>query len=411
MTEVHRPGEGAQAAPKRSDGGSSVVILSTQHVRDLNTSRILQTLRENGPLSRAQLAAISGVRRGTIGAITKRLIEVNILEEQSITSDRRSGRPATPLWFGSRAALAGAIAVRGDEVAVAVVNARGDVLACDQAAVRSDDDAATIDRLIVGLFQTTARAYLDEIVKVGVSVPGVCDHKTGEVTACPQLPGLVGTHLVQAFRNELGVDAVVDDDSLGSALGEQWFGSGKGHESFVTLQTGFGIGAGIVVDGAIIRGPAGLSTEVGHTCIDRFGAICACGLRGCWETVASLSWVRQVAAEMKLEDSASLTIARLSHLAGDGDPKAAELLDRYAENVSIGLANLAQTLCVRRFILQGVAIQGGEALRRRIEAHTRARVLDSGGADVTIELSRMDDRADVLGAAAIALTKALPVRA
>jgi predicted NBD/HSP70 family sugar kinase len=411
MTEVQRPEEGAHGTSKLPDGGSSVVILSTQHVRDLNTSRILQTLREHGPLSRAQLAAISGVRRGTIGAITKRLIEVNILEEQSSKSDHRSGRPATPLWFGSRAALTGAIAVRGDEVEVAVVNARGDVLAGDRIGLRPDDDAATIDRLIVTLFQRTAGAYTNEIVKVGVSVPGVSDHRTGEVTACHQLPGLVGTHLVEAFKNELGVDAVVDDDSLGSALGEQWFGAGRGHESFVTLQTGFGIGAGIVLDGAIIRGPAGLSTEVGHTCIDRFGAVCACGLRGCWETVASLTWVRQVAAEMELEGSASLTIARLSELAGEGDPKATELLDRYAENISIGLANLAQTLCVRRFILQGVVIQGGEALRTRIEVHTRARVLDSRRADVTIELSKMDDRADVLGAAAIALTTALPVRA
>lgn len=411
MTDVESSGTQIREEPRLSKSGSSVVILSTQHVRDLNTSRILQTLREKGPLSRAQLAAMSGVRRGTIGAITKRLIELNILEEQANTSDRRSGRPATPLWFGSRAALAGAIAVRGDEVEAAVVNVRGDVLTSATTGLRPDDTPATIDRRIVTLFRRTAGAYIDEVLKIGVSVPGVCDHRTGEVTACHQLPGLIGTHLVEALHTQFGVGAVVDDDSLGSALGEQWFGAGKGHESFVTLQTGFGIGAGIVIDGEIIRGPAGLSIEVGHTCVDRDGPLCACGLRGCWETIASLGWLRQEAANAKLKGSGSLTIARLSELAGRGDHKATDLLDRYAENISIGLANLSQTLCVRRFILQGVATQGGESLRTRVEMQTRARVLDSRRADVTVELSQMDVRADVYGAAAIALTKALPVRA
>src|SRR4051794_3688588 len=224
-------------------GGVPVVILSTQHVRDLNTSRILQTLRENGPLSRAQLAAMSGVRRGTMGAITKRLIELNILEEHASASDGKSGRPATPLWFGSRAAMAGAIAIRHDEVEVAVINARGDVLARNQVGIDPDSGPEAIDHVVVDLFHLTASGFGDEIVKIGVSIPGVCDHATGEVTACSQLPGLVGTHLARALESGSGLETVVDDDSHGSALGEQWFGVGRGHASFETVQTGFGIGA------------------------------------------------------------------------------------------------------------------------------------------------------------------------
>jgi predicted NBD/HSP70 family sugar kinase len=399
------------ASRRATDGGARVVILSTEHVRELNTSRILQTLRESGPLSRAQLAAISGVRRGTIGAITKRLIDVNILEERQGSSEGKSGRPAIPLWFGSRAGLAGAIAIRHDELDMAIVNARGDILMRNVVAFDPDAVADVIDRTVVALFRKTSKDFRDEIVKIGVSVPGMCDQTSGEVTACPQVPGLVGSHLSEALEADTGVGTIVDDDSHGSALGEQWFGVGRGHPSFVTIQTGFGIGAAIVIDGTIIRGPAGLSTEVGHTCVDRFGTVCSCGLRGCWETIASVRWLREAAAECGLNDAGTITIATVAQLARAGNGSALKLIEQYAENVSVGLANLAQTLCIRRFILQGDAIQGGEELRRQIAVATQRRVFKSRHSNVTVELSQMADRAGVFGAAAIALAKALPVRA
>lgn len=388
-----------------------MVILSTQHVRDLNTSRILQTLRVNGPLSRAQLASMSGVRRSTIGAITKRLLEVNVLEEQESTLGGKTGRPATPLWFGSRAALSGAIAIRRKELEVAVVNVRGDVLAHEAGAISSTAGAAEIDRVAVDLFRRTASGFGAEIVKIGVSVPGVCDHVTGEVTACPELPALAGTHLVDALRADTGIAVVVDDDSLGSALGEQWFGGGRGHATFVTVQTGFGIGAGIVVDGTIIRGAAGFSAEVGHTCVDRFGAECSCGLRGCWETIATTRWLRKAAARIGLRGANRIGIGRLMRMAEGGDPDAVALVEEFADNISIGLANLAQSLCVGRFILQGDAIEGGEQLRRQIEVATRSRVFEPLRSALTVELSQMGDRAGIFGAAAIALDSALPISA
>ncbi|OJV26334.1 MAG: hypothetical protein BGO26_11180 [Actinobacteria bacterium 69-20] len=397
--------------PGPAGNGVPTVILSTQHVRELNTARILRTLRENGPLSRAQLAEISGVRRSTIGAITKRLMTLNVLEEREPAPDGARGRPATPLWFGSRAAPCGAIAISRDEIDVAVVNARGDILARNVSDLDPDVDVENIDRAVVTLLRETAKDFRGELVKIGVSVPGVADHTTGEITSCPQLPALVGTHLSEAISAGTGVTAVVDDDSHGSALGEQFFGGGRGHASFATIQTGFGIGAGIVIDGTIIRGPAGLSTEVGHTCVDRFGAVCNCGLRGCWETIAATGWVRQAAADAGLKDATSITIARLTALAQAGQKDAARLLEQYAENIGIGLANLAQTLCIQRFILHGHAIQGGEGLRRQIEAATQRRVLQARRAHVIVELSQMADRAGVFGAAAIALATALPVRA
>jgi predicted NBD/HSP70 family sugar kinase len=388
-----------------------LVILSTQHVRDLNTSRILQTLRVNGPLSRAQLASMSGVSRGTIGAITKRLLEVNVLEEQESTLAGKSGRPGTPLWFGRRAAMSGAIAIRRNRLEVAVINVRGDILAHEVSAVRPAADAAEIDRTAVGSFRRTAKGFVAEIVKIGISVPGVCDHATGEVIACPELPALVGTHLVDALRADTGIGVVVDDDSLGSALGEQWFGGGRGHATFVTVETGFGIGAGIVVDGTIIRGPAGFSAEVGHTCVDRFGVDCSCGLRGCWETIATTRWLRKAAARIGLKGANRIGIGRVIRLADGGDPDAVALVQEFADNISIGLANLAQALCVGRFILQGDAIEGGEQFRRRIEMCTQSRVFEPLRSSLSVELSQMADKAGILGAAAIALDSALPVSA
>jgi predicted NBD/HSP70 family sugar kinase len=292
-----------------------------------------------------------------------------------------------------------------------VINVRGDILAHEVGAIPSKAGAAEIDAAAVGLFRRAAEGFGAELVKIGISVPGVCDHLTGEVTACPELPALTGTHLVDALRAETGIAVVVDDDSLGSALGEQWFGSGKGHATFVTVQTGFGIGAGIVVDGTIIRGPAGFSAEVGHTCVDRFGADCSCGLRGCWETIATTRWLRTQASRIGLKGANRIGIGRLIRMADGRDPDAVALVAEFADNISIGLANLAQALCVGRFIVQGDVIEGGEQLRRQIEIATRSRVFEPLRSALTVELSQMGDRAAIFGAAAIALDSALPVSA
>lgn len=381
-------------------------LLSPSRVGDVNRSRVLQALCDRGPMSRAELAKFAGVTRATIGNIVQALIDSGLVEEgDPQTGLGRVGKPGRPVWFGPRAGLSGAAAIGAGTVEAALVNARGDVI---DSASRSFDPADKSAKGVIAATGDALRKVLpksDDVLGVGVAVPGVCDTATGSVLGSGQVPALRGTELVDALERRFVRPIVLDNDSRAQALGEKWFGEGRGLSTFVSVQTGHGLGVGVVLNGVVFRGPQGESGELGHTCVVADGgAPCRCGLRGCWETIATLRWLRAEASARKLSGATQMTAARLVAMAERSDA-AAGLLDRYAENLAVGLANLTLMLNPERLVLHGDVVAGGESLRALIEAKTKARVLPYLQDGVSVALSPLDQQAGLLGAAGLVLSE------
>ncbi len=380
-------------------------LLSPSRIGDVNRSRVLQLLCDRGPLSRAELAKLAGVTRATIGNIVQALIDGGLIEEgDTLTGVGRVGKPGRPVWFRPGAGRCGAVALHADSVEAAIVDARGEILDHASKALDGDgiDEAAIINATVASL-----RAVLpkrSEVLGIGVAVPGVCNPATGTVVASGQLPALAGRGLATALRRRFDQSVLLDNDSRAQALGEKWFGQGRGHPTFVSVQTGHGLGAGIVLEGIIFRGSRGLTGELGHTCIDAAGAACRCGLRGCWETIATLGWLRGEAGRRRLPGAARLDAAALMALATRSS-KADDLADCYAENLAVGLANLTQLLDPQLLILHGDVVGGGEELRRRVEEAVRRRALAYLRPTIRVVLSELDQRATLLGATGLVLSE------
>ena len=220
-----------------------------------------------------------------------------------------------------------------------------------------------------------------------------------------QVRALRGTGLVDALAGRFGVRVLVDNDARAQALGEKWFGQGRGVPTFASIQTGHGLGVGLVLDGRVYRGEHGQTGELGHTTVTLDGERCRCGLTGCWETVASLRWLRQEAKQRRLRGAAALDSGRLVAAAKAGSAGAARLLDDYAANLSVGMANLVQVLDPPLLILHGDVVAGGEELRRRVEDGVRERVLPHLRDGVRVVLSDLDQGAGLAGAAALVLSE------
>jgi predicted NBD/HSP70 family sugar kinase len=384
-------------------------LLSPSRVGDVNRSRVLQALCDHGPMSRAELAKMAGVTRATIGNIVQALIDANLVEEgQPQTGSGRVGKPGRPVWFGPRAGLCGAAAIGAGTVQAALVNARGDQVATSE---RAFDATDADQRGVISAVGDALRAVIDKrssehLLGIGVAVPGVCDTTAGSVVGSGQVPALQGTALADALGRKFGRHVVLDNDSRAQALGEKWFGEGRGLGSFVSVQTGHGLGVGIVVNGVLFRGVRGETGELGHTCVVADGgARCRCGLRGCWETIATLRWLRAEAAAVKLPNPSRMTASSLSALAEDGSRKAAGLLDSYADNLAVGLANLVMLLNPEKLILHGDVVGSGEPLRALIEDRTRARLLPHLRDELRVALSSLDQDAGILGATGLVLSE------
>ncbi len=392
----------AESTPTQVRQHEGPVLLTTHVIGDLNRSRILQAFCDHGPLSRADLARLAGVPRATIGVIIQGLLEDGLVEELEPDRDGKVGKPGRPLWFGPEAARSVAVGFDDTRVRAALINARGDRL--KEVAIALDTANASAKALLTAIEKAVRRVLPTggSVLGVGVVVPGVCDTNAGEVVGSAQLPGAVGTALWKALEVSLGLTVLVDNDARAQALGEKWFGEGRGLPTFASVQTGIGLGVGLVLGGQLYRGDDGRTGELGHTQVIPDGERCPCGLRGCWETVATLRWLRARAAVAGLHAPERTTTATLTEAGG---ATAEALLQDYAEHLAIGLANLVNLLGTRPVILHGDVVGGGEAMRARIEAATRKRCLGYLRDGVHLVLSGLDADAALLGAAGLVLSE------
>jgi predicted NBD/HSP70 family sugar kinase len=384
------------AADKQRPKTSS--LLSPRRVGDLNRSWVLRALTDHGPLSRSDLARSAGVTRATMGTIVQGLIDSGMLEEHDAVSRGAIGKPARPVWFAPGAGLAVAASITADSVEACLVDAAGTVRDRQRVALQDRDDPVAVADDVAAAVQRARRN--DQAVGVGVAVPGVCDMNRGQVLGSGQVPGAGGKAIFDTLTERVGLPVFIDNDSRVQALAERWFGLGRGVATFASLQTGDGIGVGLVLDEVIVRSRQGSAGEVGHTCVVPDGEQCTCGLRGCWETIATLGWLRREAEMSELPGADTMTCGSLTALAEKSEAAAA-LLDRYARNLSIGIANLNQVLSLELYIVHGDVLGGGEAFRAVLERYARARALTR----LSLKYSTLGDDATLLGASALVLSE------
>jgi predicted NBD/HSP70 family sugar kinase len=240
-------------------------------------------------------------------------------------------------------------------------------------------------------------------IGVGLAVPGSCDAVTGVVRGSTRVPGAVGAALTAGVASSFDLPVMIENDSRAQALAERWFGAGRGVPTFTSVQTGEGLGVGLVFGGRVHRGVDGSAGELGHTTVAVGGDRCICGLRGCWETIASLRWLRREARRAGLRGARTISCRSLTALAATGDARASALLAQYAMHLAVGIANLQQLLGPQHVILHGDALGGGEPFLALVTDAVRG--LSRG--PVVVTLSQLGDDAALLGAAAVVLAERL----
>lgn len=384
-------------------------LITPTRVGEVNRARILQALYQLGPQSRADLARALSVPRGTIQAIVQPLLDTGLLAEQDpVASSAAGGKPARPLWFASTAPPIVAGHLLPGLIRAGLVSADGQVLSTAEATFRAStrDSAAVIDLAADCLAEVIQQATTPPM-GVGIAVAGMVDVDAGTIVEINLAPGLHGAPLRRVVSERLDLPTHIDVHPRVQALGDLWFGAGRGRASFVSLYTGEAVGAGFVIDGRIHRGPAGLGGEVGHTTIDLAGERCRCGQIGCWETLATYRWLRPEAKRLGIPNASKLTAQRLERIGAAGSAKAEELLDRYARHLAYGIANLHQTLAPEVFILHGDAARAEDRFRAAIQTHARDLTPVHPGGQPTVVSSDPDGGATLLGAAGLVISQFL----
>jgi predicted NBD/HSP70 family sugar kinase len=377
---------------------------------ELNRARVLKTLYAHGPLARADLARLTGSTRATIGQIVQPLLDSGVLEEREpIASGPVGGKPRRPVWFSPTGSLFGAVCLLPGGVQVALVSASGEVASAVDIKLRARDGKQRVVDDIVGALDEVTRAAPGRLRGVGIAVGGMVDADTGTIVRMNLAPFLDGLPIGPAVAGRTGIASYVDGHPRAQALGDLWFGAGRGLPAFASVYIGAGIGAGFILNGSVYRGAGGAGGEVGHACVDYDGPRCSCGLRGCWELIATLRWLRKQAAGRGLPGPSRMTAARLAGLAERGDAAAAELIEEYGHNIAVGLANLQQTLAPGVFVVHGDPCGGGERLRAVVERELSGSAYPHPALAPRVLMAETDDLATLRGAACIVLSHQLDI--
>jgi len=260
-------------------------------VRRHHLSVVLGELVDRGPRSRAALAQRTGLTKATVSALVADLLDRGLVEELATPPAGRVGRPAIDVAASAGHVAGLGLAVDVDHVAAGVVDLTGRVRVLHRRP--SDNRAARLGTVLDRLRRVAARALGDAeaegmaCVGGALSLPGLVD-PAGTLLVAPNLgwTAIAGDDLVARLGLPAGIAVTLDNEANLAARAELRFGAGRDLSSFVHVSAGVGIGAGVVLDGRLVRGAHGFAGELGHVVVDRTGRPCACGSRGCLETIA-----------------------------------------------------------------------------------------------------------------------------
>jgi glucokinase len=181
--------------------------------------------------------------------------------------------------------------IGGTKVAAGLVDHSGAIVAQSRTAMVANDAARGLAAVAAAIEDLRARASSGDGFQahaIGICAPGPLNPRTGVVINPPNLPGWHNFPLAEEIRKLYPTAQVkIDNDANAAALAEAKWGAGQDYRNVFYATIGTGIGTGFVIDGKVYHGRTGLATEGGHVGVDLHGPQCACGKRGCIETLAA----------------------------------------------------------------------------------------------------------------------------
>ncbi|WP_199515448.1 ROK family protein [Nucisporomicrobium flavum] len=358
---------------------SSSAPVRQASVRAHNLALVLQTVANSAdPISRASVAAATGLTRATVSALVDDLIAGSLLIEVDPAPRNGAGRPAAGLRTAAIGPAGLGLEINVDYRAACVVDLTGAVRhrLVEPGDQRPVDTVAALAALARLARRARDLAEADGLTLAGaaLAVPGLVA-ADGVIRVAPNL----GWQDVTVGDLLDGLPVTVDNEANLAALSE--LGTGGLPPSFVYISGEIGIGAGIVLDGTLFRGVRGWSGEIGHIAIDPDGPACRCGARGCLEQYAG--------QEAMLRAAGVTTVAELA----EAD------LTRAGRALGTAIATVVNLLDVDTVVLGGIYAPLLPRLRDGIAVEIERRVLTADWSPVTLRAAALGPDAAMRGAA------------
>lgn len=395
---------------------NEVIRGSFELMKQLNVSAVLKVIRENGSLSRADVAKITGLTPASVTNITKMLIEDEYLVECKV-GQSSGGRPPIILQLNPNARYVIGISIGVGVIDVVITNLSSEIIL--KKSIEINEERYNYDFVFKELVKLIneviecSKIERGKIIGAGVALHGIVNAETGISIYSPYY-GWKEINIKEELENELNLSVYVDNDVRVMALGESWFGITKDITNFVTLNISNGIGAGIIINNKPYYGVDFSAGEIGHIVVDGDGGKCNCGNYGCLETVASNNNITKKAiklikqgANSILKDLKSdineLTIEDICYAAKLEDELAISIIKEAARYIGIAITNLINILNPTSIVVVGEIFENTSYAIETLNEIVKNRGMKLSSENVRIIKSMLGRDAAVVGATTLVI--------
>lgn len=393
---------------------------TTTNLKTHNKISLLQYVRFTpGGMSRADLARKMGLSRAAISSIVNDLLNIGVIREaaEGLASRRRRSvlleiNPASGYVLG--------VDMGATHLGLVLADYSARVIAEEEYPFDVDQGPdiclGEVDRR-VRLFLAQSEFSLDDVVAIGVGVPGPVASEVGAVIAPPIMPGWDNFPIRGHLESIWGHPITLNNDAELGAMGEWAFGAGRLERDLLYIKVGYGIGAGLLLNGNIYSGATGSSGEIGHITINEKGPLCTCGNRGCLEALAGGRAIAQQAV-LAIESGRRTRMSAIKPIdkitafdvaleARKGDLIAQEIISHAGQYLGIAISNLINVVNPSMIVIGGGVSQMGDLFLEPIRRSATTRSLPAAARVVRITAAVLGRRSSGMGAVAQATTLAL----
>lgn len=378
-----------------------------QSLKRHNLALVLRQVAASENLSRAQLAARTGLTKATVSTLVDALLEAHLVVEGD-PERGLIGRPGSPVAL-NRKGLAGlGVEINVEYVSCCVVDLSGDVFGLETI---TGDNRSVPAEVVLEKAALMARGLIDEasgagleVVGLGVGVPGLVD-LDGVLHRAPNLRDWEGTPVAERLCEMLERpmrSVYCDNEANLAAVAELFYGDNQDLRDFVFVSGGIGVGAGIVIGGELFRGVRGLGGELGHVSVDPAGPRCSCGSRGCLE---SLAGAQALLGATGIETTGQEATEELSRRALVEQPRALDALSKAGRALGIALGTFLNVLDLPAVVLGGIYAELAPFLMGPITTELSDRVVNHSWSPTEILASSLGPEASARGAAGITIRR------
>jgi predicted NBD/HSP70 family sugar kinase len=372
---------------------------SQSSLREANRARIVDAIKHFGAITQVELAGATGLSTATISTIVKELVAAGVLMTAPVS---RSGRRAQQVSLARQLGMVAGVHFSQRMLRIELADMAGTVVAEQHMPLphehRVDTGMDRAARLIQDMVEAVG-GRPEELLGIGVAVSAPVDVRTGMLSASGILRGWDEVDIPTSFSRRIGKPVWIDNDANLAIVSEQRYGAAQGCNAAVFLYVGHGVGAGLLVDGRLVRGQSGMAGEIGHIRVVENGRVCTCGNRGCLETVVNstvlVETLRATHGNLALRDIIAKALA--------GDVGCTRVLADSAEYVGVALAALCNVFNPQRVVVGGELGAAGEIILAPLRTAAARASLSSQFTTLEVVQSSLGAAAEVRGAVALAL--------